>query len=1226
MNNTEKFVHLHVHSDYTLSKGASKVKELIYETYNKNIPAFALTDEANMYAALDFSTYCQEKGIQPIIGVKLWINVGLKNLTSIILLSKNENGYMNICKILANSHKPRNGNMGGLGIIDPDFLNLTNTQNIIVLTGSQQDGILYSLIKNNKENEAKETLEWLRYLFGKNLYVEICRQGNETKEEIDIEKKLIELALNSENITDRYNNISKFAPLVATTEIWYAKEDEHITYELLKSIEAKNFVTATNYEISPSINKRYYIKTASEMKELFKDLPEAYENAILIAKRCSFIAKKRKPILPPFQTGEGRTETEELRLQANQGLEKIFKKLKIKEEDKETYIHRLEFELAVIEKMKFPGYFLIVSDFIKWAKNNDIPVGPGRGSGAGSLVAYSLEITDINPLQYNLLFERFLNPDRVSMPDFDVDFCQDRRDEVISYVREKYGEDYVSLIATFGEIKSKTAISDIGRIIKSNEFGGYGFLELKDITKIIPMIKMTPEKLQDAYNNINDSKFRNKIDSDRKYELLYKNALRVEGLFRQQGTHAAGVVISGQPLEDLVPVGWDQKKQISVCQFNMKATENAGLVKFDFLGLKTLSIIKETLNNIKNTTGENIDISLIPHDDKETFEMISKCLTNSVFQIESEGMKKAIAGIKPTCIEDIIAIVALYRPGPMEMIPIYGNRKNGLEEIEYPKPEKETENILKETFGIIIYQEQVMQIAQAVAGYSLGQADLLRRAMGKKIKKEMDDQREVFVEGAIKKGVEKDDAESLFDLLAKFADYGFNKSHAAAYAWIAYQTAWLKRHYPVQFMAAMLTYEAEPEKMAKIKEDMDIFGIEMLPPSINKSYYNFVPEKTKDNKLAVRFGLAAIKTISGKLEEFTLIRKNNNNRFNTIEEFYTKAGHCFKKDQYEKLAEVGAFDELSKNRYSALSSISWLIAKGSKKVNHQNDLFGGSLEITIPKEVTDVQEWGDVADKEFNAVGFYFIRHPLDYYTPKLKALKVKRRISVLNFMEERKIDNTQDIKLSGLVESFTKKVSEKNGKNIINALISEKTEKYNVIFTKQENIEEINFILERAKIGRKPVIILCNVKYDKEKPNKTTLWGTTAYDIDELFEKNGLSGNLILEIEPERIIKNLTEVKEIEKIENNFKNNLINKNEKDERIEGIYENITKRKLNEIINILERNRNDEHKRSKKITIKLIHNSMSTKIELNGKYLLDKINENTIKATDGITSIKEEIIE
>lgn len=1215
----DSFAHLRTHSHYTLSRGASKIDALIDQAVKFNQPALALIDEGNMYAALDFSKAASAKGIQPIIGTKLWVEIGDGKLGSISFIAQTPKGYARVCSLLASAHRPHEEEEGGRAILPAAEFDGDNSD-VIVMTGGQ-DGILKRLIEDGRMDDAQNMFDYLRHCYGKGFYVELTRFGDETKEEIEIENKLVDMAYASGEIEARDGSVIGPAPLVATSECWYATKDRHDAFEILQSVNAKDKLPLLNDEVAARSERRFHLRTTQEMKKLFADLPEAYENAINLAQRCAFKAEPRDPILPPFKTEGGRSEADELRAQSREGLEDRLEKLGISGDDRNEYDERLEYELGIIENMEFPGYFLIVSDFIKWSKDQGIPVGPGRGSGAGSLVAYSLQITDLDPLRFGLLFERFLNPERVSMPDFDIDFCQDRREEVIDYVRRKYGTEYVSLIATFGEIKSKTSIKDVGRVIQSDDFGGFGFHQLNELSKLVSMKGPVPLSLEESYNDKENKSFRDMVDSEHKYKILCRHASKIEGLYRTQGAHAAGVIIAGQPLHDLVPVGWDNDKHMPVSQFNMKAAESSGLVKFDFLGLKTLSVIRETLAHIKQTTGEDIDLSVIDLYDPATFKMIAEGRTNGIFQFESDGMKKWLRALEPNRFEDLIAMTSLYRPGPMDYIPNYVNRKTGEEEPEYPEPVDQTKPFLEETFGIMVYQEQVMQVAQVVAGYSLGGADILRRAMGKKIPEEMEKQKITFVEGAVKNGHDEADAAELFDVIAKFAGYGFNKSHAAAYSLISYHTAWLKCHYPAEFLSALLTYEtSSPERMGKIKEDMDHLGIKMLPPSVNHSFPRFRPEKDEDG-VQVRFGLTAIKGISGDMKE--LISAREEKLFDNLMDFNKRVGGMFNKGQIQCLAEAGAFDGVSPNRRAAVDILGFL-SKEKKGPADQGNLFGDSVDVEVPTKIAGVEEWGNKVDREFNAVGFYFGAHPLDAYIEKLKAAHVKRFRSLLNFMVQKSIPDLQQKRLAGLVEWVERRTSRRTGKPYVYARIAEKNDNFIVNFfsrDSEEKLERIRVALENAKGSRTPVVIVGDLVLNEGKD--LSVFGNEVVNADELL--SGDRGPMMVRLDQAHILPDPTEQRKMRDIDERLRIRTIDEAAATKEKAAVRYQTLARKCEQVQNISKRLRQDENPSAVPLKIRIVREDNQTKdIELPGAYLMNMAAESALKSVDGVTSVNEAV--
>ncbi|MCZ6744460.1 MAG: DNA polymerase III subunit alpha, partial [Alphaproteobacteria bacterium] len=743
------------------------------------------------------------------------------------------------------------------------------------------------------------------------------------------------------------------------------------------------------------LTPEHRFKTAAEMRALFADLPEAADNTLVVAKRCAFKLSPRSPILPAFPVADGVTEAEALRSEAEEGLERrlethVFAASMDEAGRKKAarpYRERLEYELGVIADMGYPGYFLIVADFIKWAKGNDIPVGPGRGSGAGSVVAWSLTITDLDPLRFGLLFERFLNPDRVTMPDFDIDFCQDRRDEVISYVQQKYGRGRVAQIITFGKLQARAALRDVGRVL------GMPYGQVDRICKLVPNNPANPVGLADAIAS--EPQLQEMRADDATVARLLDIAQKLEGLYRHASTHAAGVVIGDRPLDATIPLYRDPRSDMPVTQFSMKYVEMAGLVKFDFLGLKTLTVLERARALIAES-GVTLDLSGLAFDDAATYEMLTRGETTGVFQLESSGMRDVLRKLRPDSFEDIIALVALFRPGPMDNIPRYIACKHGNEQPDYLHPS--LEQILKPTFGVMIYQEQVMQIAQVLAGYSLGSADVLRYAMGKKVKSEMEEQRRHFIDGAVARGVDEGTARHIFEQVYKFAGYGFNKSHAAAYALIAYQTAYLKANYPVEFLAASMTLDlGNTDKLNAFRQELERLGIRLLPPDINASAAVFAVETGPAGERAIRYALGALKNVGVQAMEAVVKEREENGPFTDLFDF---AGRCdskaINKRQLESLASAGAFDGLNANRAQVLGAVEALVqhssVMASERGSAQESLFSIDDDLALhAKPLPDVADWPVIERlrHEFEAIGFYLSAHPLDAYAKALKRLKV---------------------------------------------------------------------------------------------------------------------------------------------------------------------------------------------------------------------------------------------
>lgn len=866
------FIHLRARSAYSLLEGAMPVKQLVALAKKHEMPALALTDNNNLFGSLEFSMAASGEGIQPIIGglfsFKAWMDEESrargKQKDQLLLIAQNEQGYENLMALASKTY------LNSADEQEPmlDYEDLEDkTEGVIALTAGFYGGIGRALYVNRMERGQSLILE-LKRLFGDRLYIELMRHGLE--EEKKVERKLIDLAIEHE------------VPLVATNDVYFSDVDMFEAHDALLCVADGRYISEANRR---RLTSKHRFKTPEEMQAMFADVPEAIENTVNIAKRCSFMSPKRNPILPSFTAYEkglkNKSEEDVFAEQAREGLKlRLQEHVFTVEHDEKTceeiakpYWERLEYEIETIINMKYPGYFLIVSDFIKWSKEQEIPVGPGRGSGAGSLVAWSLLITDLDPLRYGLFFERFLNPERVSMPDFDIDFCQDRRDEVIRYVQQKYGADRVASIITFGKLQARAVLRDVGRVLQMS----YGHID--KICKLVPNNPANPCTLQEAIDM--EPLLREAIAEDESVKKLTEMALKLEGLYRHASTHAAGVVIADRPLEQLVALYRDPKSDMPVVQYSMKYAETAGLVKFDFLGLKTLTVLANVVKFLEKRDIE-IDLLKLPEGDGPTYEMLGKGDTLGVFQLESAGMRDTLRKLKPDSMEDIIALVSLYRPGPMDNIPTYINRKHGKEKPEYPHPI--IQPILEETYGVIIYQEQVMQIAQELAGYTLGGADLLRRAMGKKIREEMEAQREIFVEGAKKNQVDEVQASNIFDLIAKFASYGFNKSHAAAYALIAYQTAYLKANYPVEFLAASMSYDMHnTDKLSMFRQEADHCDIEILPPDINSSQPMFSVEDG-----AIRYALAALKNVGQQAMEELVAECEKNGPYKDLYDVCTR--------------------------------------------------------------------------------------------------------------------------------------------------------------------------------------------------------------------------------------------------------------------------------------------------------------------------------------------------
>jgi DNA polymerase-3 subunit alpha len=971
------FVHLHVHSAYSLLRGAMKVQKLAELAKADRQPALALTDTDNLFGALEFSDKLAGYGIQPIVGCELGIDFGdqdpngrasvLSAPSRIVLLAAREQGYRSLMRL--NSRAFLETPVHQSPHIKLEWFE-DESEGLIALTGGPE-GPVSLAITAEQTALAAQRCDRLAQFFGDRLYIELQRHGVERERRA--ESALIDLAY------------AKGLPLVATNEPYFAAADDYEAHDALLCIAGGRLIAETERD---QLTPDHRFKTRAEMAVLFADMPEALASTVEIAARCAYRPRTRKPILPLFTVGGATSaadaevaEAAELRRQAEEGLARRLELHGLSQGmSEEDYRKRLSFELDVITRMKYSGYFLIVSDFIKWAKAQGIPVGPGRGSGAGSLVAYALTITDLDPIRFGLLFERFLNPERVSMPDFDIDFCQDRRGEVIDYVQQRYGRDHVAQIITFGTLQARGVLRDVGRVLQMP----YG--QVDKLTKLVPQNPAAPVSLKQAIEG--EPKLQAFRDEDPVVARAFDIAQKLEGLTRHASTHAAGIVIGDRPLSDLVPLYRDPKSDMPVTQFNMKWVEPAGLVKFDFLGLKTLTVLDVAVKLLKQR-GVDIDLSTLPLDDAPTYQMLARGDVVGVFQVESQGMRRALVDMRPDRFEDIIALVALYRPGPMANIPTYCARKHGDEEPEYLHPMLEP--ILKETFGVIIYQEQVMQIAQVMAGYSLGDADLLRRAMGKKIRAEMEKQRAIFVEGAVKNGVQQSQADTIFELLAKFADYGFNKSHAAAYALVSYQTAFMKAHYPVEFIAASMTLDmSNTDKLSEFRSEAQRLGIKVEAPSINRSGATF--EVSEDT---IYYALAALKGVGASAVE-QIVDARQKGLFTSLADFATRVNpRAINKRVIETLSAAGAFDTLEHSRARAFAGAESILAACQRSheavTSGQNDMFGNMADaptVMLP----NIDAWlpSDRLRREYDAIGFFLSGHPLDDYATILKRLRVQ--------------------------------------------------------------------------------------------------------------------------------------------------------------------------------------------------------------------------------------------
>ncbi len=1056
------FVHLRVHTAYSLSEGAIHVKDLVKQCVGHKMPAVAVTDTDNMFSALEFSVSATGAGVQPIIGVSLHIKNPYQvtdpkskkyvEPDQVILLAQSELGYQNLMKLVSRAHLESDA-LEGVQLPFEAFDGLSG--GLICLSGGNS-GPVGSLLLAGQNDKAEECLLELAKRFEGRFYIEI--QRHDLEEERRTEETFLDLAY-------KHN-----LPIVATNQPYFTSIDMYQAHDTLLCIADSTYVAENERR---KLNKEYRFKTAEEMTELFSDLPEAIENTINIARRCAYKVDIIDPLLPNYTRGMDVSEADMLRESSVKGLRERLD-FKAKEENLQSgkdqdwekeYWDRLDYELGIINQMGFPGYFLIVADFIQWAKDHDVPVGPGRGSGAGSVVAWVLKITDLDPLRFSLLFERFLNPERVSMPDFDIDFCQEKRERVIKYVQDKYGHDHVAQIITFGKLQARAVVKACGRVMQQP------YPVTDRLSKLIPNDPGNAMSLEEAIKS--EPRLQREIDTDELTEKVMDRALKLEGLYAHSSTHAAGVVIGDRPLDQLVPLYRDPKSDMPVTQFNMKWVEQAGLVKFDFLGLKTLTVLDRAVKYIADRD-IHIDLAAVPFDDASTYEMLSRGEAAGIFQLESTGMRAVLKGLKPDTFEDIIAIVALYRPGPMDNIPTYVDRKHGREEVEYPHPI--LEEILSETNGVIIYQEQVMQIAQVMSGYSLGEADILRRAMGKKIKEEMDKQRGRFCDGAVERGIDAEKASYIFDLVTKFASYGFNKSHAAAYALVSYHTAYLKANYPVEFMAAIMTLDmGNTDKLALFKQELQRMEVPMMLPDINKSEVVFAVEKASEdycdlgdtrNNQGVRYALAAIKGVGEKAMEAVVAERSANGPFKDMFDFAERIDpKLMNKRQMEQLAAAGAFDSLVPDRAQAHASAEVVMRLAQRvqqeRESNQVSLFGGDMASEIDRPVLPVvKPWTDTEtlQNERKAVGFYISAHPLDSYETILERERIVPAREVFNDA----VMIGQTVRMAGAIIGYRESTSKNTGRKFGALSLSDRTDAFELMIF-EDDLEYARSLVEEG-------------------------------------------------------------------------------------------------------------------------------------------------------------------
>ncbi|MDR2778162.1 MAG: DNA polymerase III subunit alpha [Rickettsiales bacterium] len=1099
-----KFIHLRTHSEYSLCSGTIRLKDFVRNLKNNAVPAAAITDSHNMFGVMEYSLAAMKEGIQPIIGCEVVLEANRfltddiiinsqsienieENFCKIVLLAKTEQGLLNLMSLVSESYLEREINLKPHIKLD-DLVK--KGEGLIVLSGGV-DGVIGKAVAQRRRDRIDSIVEYFSGLFRDDFYLEISRHG--LGSEIDLERGFIDVAY-------RYN-----IPLVATNDCYFYEKEMFEAQDALSCIANGRYVAETN---RPKLTSEHYFKSEEEMLELFRDIPEATENTVAIAKKISAVVHRRAPMLPHFDLPNGVSEVNEIRRASKIGLEERLKHKFLVEnitaEDSQSdirkrYLDQLEFELGVITQMDFAGYFLIVADFIVWSKTHGVPVGPGRGSGAGSVVAWSLKITELDPIKFGLFFERFLNPERVSMPDFDIDFCQRGRAKTIEYVQNKYGKDKVAQIITFGKLQSRAVVKDVGRVLEMS----YG--EVDRISKMIPFNATLSEALE------MDADLRAKRQSDPEILRLFDIAMQLEGLNRHSSVHAAGIVIAGKSLEQICPLYFDKYADMPVVQYDKKYCEEAGLVKFDFLGLKTLTVINDAVNFIEWARGLKIDVDNLALEDHRTFELLRNADSLGVFQVESSGMIGMLKQIKPDSIEDIIALISLYRPGPMDNIPTYIRRKHGLEKIEYMHPKMEP--ILKDTYGIIIYQEQVMDIAKSLAGYTLGAADILRKAMGKKIREEMDQQKDVFISGCkVHSDIDCRTSGEIFDLLAKFAEYGFNKAHSAAYAIVSYQTAYLKAHYPVEFMAATLNMEImNTDKINYYLQDIKKHAIKVLPPDINLSDAFFRVELVnaddgerknrgkeyyhKDRELAIRYGLCAIKGVGQDMMRDLMEERAKNGRFVDIFDFCRRIGSkIVNKKTMDSLSKSGSFDCIHDNRRQIYDSFETLASYAKivedEKNSPQISLFDcSSSNIKLLPKLVSSDDWigHERFQGEFEAFGFYFGNHPLD-------TLKQELASKGIVFFDEMgdDIDDNSIVRMAGVIISTSVRSGDRGRYAYIS--LSDPTGMVEVSIFNSDMITQNKDLIDDSRHSH--VVFECSVRRDDSgiRINARDLWPLDQY------------------------------------------------------------------------------------------------------------------------------------
>lgn len=1020
------FIHLHLHTEYSLIDGMIKVNQLAQKAAELSMPAIAVTEQSNTFSAVKFYRAMMNQGIKPIIGSDLRvIDTESKEEFNLLLLCQHFEGYKNLSKIISKSFTE--GQKRGIPYVNSEWI-IENNEGLLVIDNADNGSFSNSLLHSDNSIIEKNCEKWLS-LFENRYYLEIQRIG-----------------LKGQN--NHINNVIEYSekfsiPVVASNNARFLNHDDFEAHEARVCIYQG--YTLNDARRPKQYTEQQYIRSSEDMQELFSDIPEAIENTIKISQRCNIEFTLGENFLPNFSVNDDETQDQRLINDAKAGLQKIINDDdSLTEEKSAEYFKRLDVEINVITSMGFSGYFLIVADFIRWAKENGIPVGPGRGSGAGSLVAYALDITELDPLEYDLLFERFLNPERVSLPDFDIDFCMDRRDEVIEYVAMKYGRDHVSQIITYGTMAAKAVIRDVGRVLGFP----YGFVD--QIAKLIPFeIGMTLDRAMEE-----EKELRQRYNAEEDVKTLVDLAKKLEGLSRNAGRHAGGLIIAPKPLTDYMPLYCEEGSQSTVSQFDMGDVESIGLVKFDFLGLRTLTIIDWALRDVNRIKKQNnepeVIIRKIPLDDPATYALIQRMDTTAVFQLESDGMKKLVSRLKPDVFDDLIALVALFRPGPLQsgMVDDFVDRKHGRQRVQYMHDDLEF--ALKPTYGVILYQEQVMQIAQVLAGYTLGGADLLRRAMGKKKPEEMAKQRQIFTEGAVNRGVDESQATMIFDLMEKFAGYGFNKSHSAAYALVAYQTAWLKAHYPAAFMAAVLSSDMDnTDKVVMLIEETRRMNIEIISPSVNASFYSFT---VKDEKTII-YGLGAIKGVGAAAIDNIIQEREEKGSYENLFDLCKRIDlRKANKRVLDALIKSGAMDSLGAGRSTLVENLdkaTSLAEQHNKDLDSgQNDMFG--LDTSTKTDSSNdessvydvVKDWDDKQRVMFEkeTLGFYLSGHPITRYQQELS--KITRKLFGLKTGEVTVAGYIMSIRKSGMREEYDVKIDDNTSRKVV-VVKTEDYEKY---------------------------------------------------------------------------------------------------------------------------------------------------------------------------------------